>query len=55
MVQGLEYTIHRKEKIQFAGKQKYSKKTDVLVVKKKDQKNKPHFLPFQNGKKNHHF
>ena len=43
----------QKRKIQFAGKQKYSKDRLTSGKKKKnvDQKNKPHFLPFQNGKK----
>lgn len=45
----------QKRKIQFAGKQKYSKDRLTSSKKKKnvDQKNKPHFLPFQNGKKKH--
>ena len=55
MAQGREYTIHRKEKYSLLANKSIAK-TDLLVVKKKknvDQKNKPHFLPFQNGKKKH--
>ena len=52
MVQGLEYTIHRKEKYSLLANKSIAK-TDLLVVKKKnvDQKNEPHFLPFKMEKK----
>ena len=56
MVQGLEYTIHRKEKYSLLANKSIAK-TDLLVVKKKnvDQKNEPHFLPFKMEKKKSSF
>ena len=56
MVQGLEYTIHRKEKYSLLANKSIAK-TDLLVVKKKKcgSKERASFFTFQNGKKNHHF
>lgn len=54
MAQGLEYTIHRKEKHSLLANKSIDSKDRLTSSKKKknvDQKNKPHFLPFQNGKK----